>query len=94
MEDDRCDDRLWGFLATDVSDAPACISSCRQDFLKALMLREESFERLCEQLVDMSETSGQDDPFWGLYCCDSQLCGVDNLKNLGQDRTVFPWPCL
>lgn len=89
MEDDRCSDRLWGFLATDVSDAPACVSECRQNFLKTLVSQEETFQRVCERLSDNSDTDGQEEAFWALYCCDSQLCGVDNIERDGQDRTLI-----
>ncbi|KAL6855308.1 hypothetical protein ACO1O0_006449 [Amphichorda felina] len=88
MEDDLCSDRSWGFLATDVSDVPACVSECRQNFLKTLMSQEETFQRVCERLSNNSATDDQEEAFWVLYCCDSQLCGVNNLEREGQDHST------
>lgn len=94
MDVDGCSDQQWGFLATDVPDAPACISDCRDKFLKALVPADETFGRVCEHLSENGDASTRDEAFQALYCCDAQLCGVDNLKSGGEDRTLFPWTCL
>lgn len=90
-DDDRCEGRPWGFLASSVADAPACIADCRQKFLTALSPKDETIERVCELLSD--NDGNTDQPFHLLYCCDAQLCGVDNLESGGDDRTVSPWAC-
>jgi hypothetical protein len=74
----------WGFIAADVEDPPQCIAMCRERFLRELLPKDETFERACEALGDRGEQ--QHRSFRALYCCDSQLCGVDNLGERGRDR--------
>lgn len=93
MEGNRCSNQPWGFLATDVADPPACIADCRQKFLRGLSLEDETLETVCEALTDNGNTDIKDEMFWALYCCDAQLCGVDNLKGGGDDRTLPPMIC-
>lgn len=88
-DESRCDDLPWGFLATSVADAPACVADCREKFLTALSPKDETIESVCELLLDRDGDTDQ--PFNLLYCCDAQLCGVDNLESGGDDRMVFPW---
>jgi hypothetical protein len=88
-DDDRCEGKPWGFLATLVSDAGACIADCRQQFLTALSPKDETIERVCELFSNKDGEAGQ--LLHRLYCCDAQICGVDNLEMSGEDRTVFPW---
>lgn len=90
MEDDdgRCEGKAWGFLATSVSDAGACVADCRQQFLTALSPKDETIERVCELFSDKDGEADQ--MLHRLYCCDAQLCGVDNLESSGEDRIVFP----
>lgn len=75
----------WGFVASDISDPPQCVQDCRERFLRAvlqlLLPKNETFDELCQAL------SYKESPLLdALYCCDSQLCGVDNLGGAGQDR--------
>lgn len=80
-----CANHGWGFVAADVADPPHCISRCRERFLRDMLPKDETFERLCEVLEDKDHMDkGQS--FRALYCCDSQLCGVDNLGAGGKDR--------
>ena len=92
-EDEVCDEVPWGFFATSVPDAPACIADCREKFFSALSPQDETIESVCELLLD--NDGDTDQPFHLLYCCDAQLCGVDNLEGGGDDRTVIPdlWSC-
>ncbi|KAI8687816.1 hypothetical protein NCS55_00033800 [Fusarium keratoplasticum] len=76
----------WGFIAADVEDPPQCIAMCRERFLRELLPKDETFERACEALGDRGEQ--QHRSFRALYCCDSQLCGVDNLGERGRDPNV------
>ncbi|KAI8724666.1 hypothetical protein NCS52_00036200 [Fusarium sp. LHS14.1] len=76
----------WGFIAADVDDPPQCIAMCRERFLRELLPKDETFERACEALGDRGEQ--QHRSFRALYCCDSQLCGVDNLDERGRDPNV------
>ncbi len=94
MEEDECINHQWGYLAAGVVDAPKCISSCRTKFLNTLLSQTETFDRICERLSDTSDNIRDRDhaTLWDLYCCDSQLCGVDNLESGGEDRTVPPRP--
>lgn len=73
----------WGFIAADVEDPPRCIATCRERFLRELLPKDETFERACEALANRGQ---QQQHFRALYCCDSQLCGVDNLGERGRDR--------
>lgn len=84
-KDDPCRGRLWGTIATDVPDPPACISDCRTKFLKLLLPNNETFEKVCEALSDNGDSQIQQ-LLWALYCCDAQFCGVNNLWESGQDR--------
>ena len=88
-----CDGKKWGSIAYNVANAPKCISSCRQRFLQNLVPiddvqdEDETFIKVCETLSDKTQRHSKDHPFWHLYCCDAQLCGVDNVERLGEDRT-------
>ncbi|VUC35163.1 unnamed protein product [Clonostachys rosea] len=95
MAENSCSGMPWGFLATDVLNAPKCITSCRAKFIDGLLLENKTLESVCEHLSDNGNTATEKlPPFWDLYCCDSQLCGVDNLKSHNLDRTVNPFPLL
>ncbi|RSL84633.1 hypothetical protein CEP52_016382 [Fusarium oligoseptatum] len=80
----------WGFIAADVEDPPQCIAMCRERFLRELLPKDETFERACEALGDRGGEQQQQHrrSFRALYCCDSQLCGVDNLGERGRDPNV------
>jgi hypothetical protein len=80
-----CSSHSWGFVAPDVQDPPQCIALCRERFLKELLPKDETFERVCDVLQD-SVRMEKDQPFQALYCCDAQACGVDNLGERGRDR--------
>ncbi|KPM35359.1 hypothetical protein AK830_g11211 [Neonectria ditissima] len=82
-----CANRGWGFVAADVADPPRCITGCRERFLRAMLPKDETFERLCEVLED-KDRMDREQPFRTLYCCDAQLCGVDNLGAGGKDPNV------
>ncbi|KAM0349737.1 hypothetical protein ACHAPU_003566 [Fusarium lateritium] len=82
-----CSSHSWGFVAPDVQDPPHCISLCRERFLKDLLPKDETFERVCEVLQDTARV-GKEQPFQALYCCDAQACGVDNLGERGRDPNV------
>lgn len=84
-----CDGHSWGFIAANVEDPPGCISKCRERFLRGLLPKDETFERVCEVLSDKDHMD-KEQPFRELYCCDSQLCGVDNLGRGGKDRMGIP----
>ncbi|KAG9256412.1 uncharacterized protein F5Z01DRAFT_672399 [Emericellopsis atlantica] len=90
MDTERCTDQPWGSLASNVVDAPSCIADCRQKFLATLLpereLIDETLEPVCEHLS--KESLSLDEAFWTLYCCDAQLCGVDNLAGRGKDPNV------
>ena len=88
MEAKGCGGEPWGLLATDVSDPPKCIQGCRSRFLNILVGEHETLATACEVLSDMGHT-GKTQPFRDLYCCDSQLCGVDNLLKEGKDRMSY-----
>lgn len=96
MEGD-CDrgGKPWGFMAEGVTDAPACISNCQSSFLDKLAADNGSFDHICSYLSTDVRTENEDVDvaFWDLYCCDSQLCGVDHLDSKERDRTV-PQPTL
>lgn len=85
MDDDNCGEMPWGFVASGVPDPPACIADCRQRFLAGLVPEDETFGAVCEVLSDKGHATRQQS-FRSLYCCDSQLCGVDNLALGGLDR--------
>ncbi|CAI6098566.1 unnamed protein product [Clonostachys chloroleuca] len=92
MAENSCSGMPWGFLAADVPNAPKCITSCRAKFIDGLLLENKTLESVCEHLSDNGNTTTEKlPPFWDLYCCDSQLCGVDNLKSHNLDRTVNPF---
>ncbi|KAM0430496.1 hypothetical protein ACHAPT_005843 [Fusarium lateritium] len=64
---------------------------CRERFLRELLPKDETLERVCEALGDRGEQEQQRQQhrsFRALYCCDSQLCGVDNLGERGRDPNV------
>ncbi|KAK7427509.1 hypothetical protein QQZ08_005951 [Neonectria magnoliae] len=82
-----CASHGWGFVAADVADPPRCISRCREGFLRDMLPKDKTFERLCEVLED-KDYMDREQPFRALYCCDSQLCGVDNLGAAGKDPNV------
>ncbi|KAF4944745.1 hypothetical protein FSARC_14592 [Fusarium sarcochroum] len=86
-----CSGHGWGFIAPDVQDPPQCISLCRERFLKELLPKDETFERVCEALQD-KEHMEKEQPFRALYCCDAQACGVDNLGEGGKDHPGPPQP--
>ncbi|KAH7153191.1 hypothetical protein EDB81DRAFT_946084 [Dactylonectria macrodidyma] len=77
----------WGFIAADVDDPPHCVSECRERFLRAMLPKDETFGQLCEVFEDRDRMD-KEMPFRSLYCCDSQLCGVDNLGEIGKDPNV------
>ncbi|KAH7133251.1 hypothetical protein B0J13DRAFT_641829 [Dactylonectria estremocensis] len=77
----------WGSIAADVDDPPHCVSECRERFLRAMLPKDETFGRLCEVFEDRDHMD-KEKPFHSLYCCDSQLCGVDNLGEIGKDPNV------
>lgn len=83
--DDDCTDQQWGFIATSVSDPEQCITDCRVRFFSALLSKDETFDALCEVLSDKSHED-KEEALRTLYCCDSQICGVDNLIEGGLDR--------
>lgn len=85
-----CGGHSWGFIAANVDDPPECISKCRERFLKGLLPKDETFERVCEVLSDKDHMD-KEQPFRALYCCDAQLCGVDNLGRSGKDRMCIIW---
>jgi hypothetical protein len=89
-----CSGKPWGYIAPSVPNAPKCISICRQSFLETLLSftnnpsdDDETFAWACETLSDNNQVVYKDHPFWRLYCCDAQRCGVDNVERLGEDRT-------
>ncbi|KAF4468091.1 hypothetical protein FALBO_5021 [Fusarium albosuccineum] len=84
-----CSGHGWGFVAPDVQDPPQCINMCRERFLRELLPKDETFERVCEALEDKGHMD-REQPFRALYCCDSQLCGVDNLGEGGKDHPGPP----
>ncbi|KAF4979706.1 hypothetical protein FZEAL_4134 [Fusarium zealandicum] len=84
-----CSSHGWGFIAPDVDDPPQCISMCRERFLRELLPKDETFQRVCEALEDQGHMD-REQPFRALYCCDSQLCGVDNLGEGGKDHPGPP----
>ncbi|KAJ4261505.1 hypothetical protein NW762_006930 [Fusarium torreyae] len=86
-----CSGHGWGFIAPDVKDPPQCISLCRERFMKELLPKDETFERVCEALQD-KEHMEKEQPFRALYCCDAQACGVDNLGEVGKDHPGPPQP--
>ena len=88
MEKSQCKGRQWGFLATNIDNAPKCVANCRQKFVEGLLPHDETFKSVCEHLSDNGGLRGANEDLWELYCCDSQLCGVDNLKRGGNDRKV------
>ncbi|KAK0385926.1 hypothetical protein NLU13_7101 [Sarocladium strictum] len=91
-----CGGKKWGFVAYDVADAPGCISLCRQRFLESLVTvtvtdlqdAHETFVHVCETLSVHRQHAAGDHPLWDLYCCDAQLCGVDNVEGLGEDPNI------
>ncbi|KAL2202282.1 hypothetical protein CC79DRAFT_1373906 [Sarocladium strictum] len=89
-----CSGKPWGYIAPSVPNAPKCISICRQNFLETLLSTtkpsddDETFARACETLSDKNKFNGKDHPFWRLYCCDAQRCGVDNVERLGEDPNI------
>ncbi|KAF7562384.1 hypothetical protein G7046_g1753 [Stylonectria norvegica] len=87
LERRDCQGHTWGFIAANVNDPPQCISDCRERFLRNLLPKDETFERVCEVLADKGRID-REQPFRALYCCDSQLCGVDNLGDRGKDPNV------
>ena len=86
----RCSNKPWGFLATNLPDPPSCVAECRKRFLAGLspLPSLETFDVVCELLSDNRRDTSA---LWDLYCCDSQLCGVNNLASRGEDRkgTLF-----
>ncbi|KAF7536463.1 hypothetical protein G7Z17_g13041 [Cylindrodendrum hubeiense] len=84
-----CAAHEWGFIAADVDDPPHCVSECRERFLRAMLPKDETFGRLCEVFEDRDHMD-KEQPFRFLYCCDSQLCGVDNLAEIGKDHPGPP----
>uniref|UniRef100_A0A8H7TR92 Uncharacterized protein n=1 Tax=Bionectria ochroleuca TaxID=29856 RepID=A0A8H7TR92_BIOOC len=89
MAENSCSGMPWGFLAADVPNAPKCIASCRAKFVDGLLLENKTLESVCEHLSDNGNTTTEKlPPFWDLYCCDSQLCGVDNLKSHNLDPNI------
>lgn len=77
----------WGFVAVNVEDPPQCVRQCRERFLREVLPKDETFdfEQVCQLLTDKDHMD-KERPFRALYCCDSQLCGVDNLGGGGKDR--------
>ena len=107
--DGHCAGRKWGFVAYNVADAPKCISRCRQRFIDSLEIdnnleprgqHHETFAAVCKVLSDKTPQRGgrKDQPFWDLYCCDAQSCGINSVEVLGEDRKFsffyFRWPFL
>lgn len=84
MDEEVCRDKPWGFIATSVVDAPECITGCRDKFLKSLLPEVETLDRVCKLLSDNSRVGSR--LLHTLYCCDSQICGVNNLQGSGLDR--------
>lgn len=100
-KDGSRDGKEWGFVAYNVADAPKCIARCRRRFIEAILAAsaprkdygdDETFDQVCETLSDKTQRDRKDQPFWDLYCCDAQLCGVNNVERLGEDRTSDYYP--
>ncbi|KAH8178302.1 hypothetical protein LIA77_03384 [Sarocladium implicatum] len=93
--DPPCSGKKWGFVAYNVVNAPRCIFLCRQRFLDSMDVHQDSkgrvvdetFAAVCEALSD-SDKRRRDQPFWDLYCCDAQACGVDSVEGLGEDPNI------
>ncbi|POR32363.1 Uncharacterized protein TPAR_07427 [Tolypocladium paradoxum] len=86
-KDKRCSSRGWGYLAANVPDPPACITDCRRQLLQAIVPSNETLGEVCKAVTD-SRRTGNDQVFRMVYCCDSQVCGVDNLDGRGKDPNV------
>lgn len=91
MAKDKCSSRGWGYLAANVPDPRACITDCRWQLLQAIVPSNETLGEACKALSD-SRRSSNDQVFRMVYCCDSQICGVDNLEGRGKDRECI-LPC-
>lgn len=81
----ECRARAWGFLATDIKDAPACIMGCRDRFWSSLAPENETFADICQVLSEESSRR-RETILDSVYCCDAQICGVNNLLGSGLDR--------
>lgn len=81
----QCIGSPWGAIATGILDGPGCVLACRDSFRRSFVPDNETFERVCERLTQLND-SERDTALLELYCCDSQLCGVDNINQPGNDR--------
>lgn len=91
----NCEGRPWGYMATGVTNAPSCISACRDRIISTATTEHGSFEALCRFLTEPDvDSHGTIHVLWGLYCCDSQLCGVNNLRSSARDRMLLLAPLL
>ncbi|KAJ6781613.1 hypothetical protein PWT90_04415 [Aphanocladium album] len=82
---EACVGSPWGAIADDIQDAPTCVRGCRDSLRRLLAPNDETYENFCRMLVQLDQPK-RDDMLLGLYCCDSQLCGVDNIGLPGYDR--------
>ncbi|KAJ3475728.1 hypothetical protein NLG97_g9359 [Lecanicillium saksenae] len=84
---EACVGSTWGAIADNIQDAPTCVRGCRDSLRRLLAPSDETFEKFCRTLVQLDQPK-RDDMLLGLYCCDSQLCGVDNIGLPGFDPNV------
>ncbi|ATY58442.1 hypothetical protein A9K55_002528 [Cordyceps militaris] len=84
---EACVGSRWGAIAGDVQDAPGCVRGCRDSLRRLLAPSEETYDVVCRVLARLDQPQIED-LLIGLYCCDAQLCGVDNIALPGYDPNV------
>lgn len=82
---EACIGSTWGAIAGNVQDPPDCIRGCRESLRQLLAPNDETYAKFCSTLVQLDPPQ-MENMLLGLYCCDSQLCGVDNIGLPGFDR--------
>ncbi|OAQ96953.1 hypothetical protein LLEC1_06040 [Akanthomyces lecanii] len=90
---EACVGSTWGAIAGNVHDPPDCVRGCRESLQHLLTPNEGTYAKFCSTLVQLDQPR-MEDMLHGLYCCDSQLCGVDNIGLPGSDRKqdqLFPF---
>ncbi|KAF4510941.1 hypothetical protein G6O67_002786 [Ophiocordyceps sinensis] len=82
----QCTSQPWAsclldFLPAEVLDAPTCVAYRQLQFLQAIAPPNGALQDVCQSLSHRYRLSN-------LYCCDSQICRVDNLVGSGRHPNV------
>lgn len=90
MTRQKCTSQPWAsclldFLPAEVLDAPTCVAYRQLQFLQAIAPPNGALQDVCQSLSHRYRLSN-------LYCCDSQICRVDNLVGSGRHRECLALP--